>query len=154
MLHRDALSVTMFIKTPFIRVFSVCSFKLSCHWCPPLVPSIAHGACLCQAVLREAGKNSTWRLPGNGVGDAKHTPGVGAGGNPVRIRTCVFLTVPAPRSPLVLWGYYWGNILPWDSLGLRPAIQSVRYAFAQAVRLSTVLWEFISEGKAKAKGQY
>ena len=93
-------------------------------------PSIAHGAYLCQAVLREAGKNSTWRLPGNGVGDAKHTPGVGAGGNPVRIRTCVNLTKPAPRSPLVLWGYYWGNIFPWDSLGLRPAIQSVRYAFA------------------------
>ena len=66
--------------------------------------------------------------------------------------TCVNLTKPAPRSPLVLWGYYWGNILPWDSLGLRPAIQSVRYAFAQAVRLSTVLWEFISEGKAKAEG--
>ena len=119
--------------TPFAYLalmFSVCSFKLSCHWCPPLVPSIARGAYLCQAVLREAGKNSTRRLPGNGVGDAKHTPGVGAGGNPVRIRTCVNLTKPAPRSPLVLWGYYWGNILPWDSLGLRPAIQSVRYAFA------------------------
>ena len=51
-----------------------------------------------------------------------------------------------------LKGYSPASILPWDSLGLRPAIQSVRYAFAQAVRLSTVLWEFISEGKAKAKG--
>ena len=50
------------------------------------------------AVLREAGKNSTWRLPGNGVGDAKHTPGVGAGGNPVRIRTCVNLTFPAAKG--------------------------------------------------------
>jgi len=73
--------------TPFAYLalmFSVCSFKLSCHWCPPLVPSIAHGAYLCQAVLREAGKNSTRRLPGNGVGDAKHAPGVGAGGISVR----------------------------------------------------------------------
>ena len=115
--------------TPFAYLalmFSVCSFKLSCHWCPPLVPSIAHGAYLCQAVLREAGKNSTRRLPGNGVGDAKHTPGVGAGGNPVRIRTCVFLTVPAPRSPLVLWGYYWGNI----SHGIRLAFALQSKAFA------------------------
>ena len=113
--------------TPFAYLalmFSVCSFKLSCHWCPPLVPSIAHGAYLCQAVLREAGKNSTRRLPGNGVGDAKHTPGVGAGGNPVRIRTCVNLTKPAPRSPLVLWGYYWGNILPWAFPWLVPSLRT------------------------------
>ena len=103
-------------------------------------------------MLREAGKNSTRRLPGNGVGDAKHTPGVGAGGNPVRIRTCVNVTFPAAQRVVSLKGYSLASILPWDSLGLRPAIQSVRYAFAQAVRLSTVLWESISEGKAKAEG--
>ena len=54
------------------------------HGSAPSKTSIAQGASLCQAVLREAGKNSTWRLPGNGVGDAKHTPGVGAGGISVR----------------------------------------------------------------------
>ena len=87
--------------TPFAYLalmFSVCSFKLSCHWCPPLVPSIAHGAYLCQAVLREAGKNSTRRLPGNGVGDAKHTPGVGAGGNPVRIGKNLCLCSPTAKE--------------------------------------------------------
>ena len=68
-------------------------------------------------MLREAGKNSTWRLPGNGVGDAKNTPGVGAGGNPVRIRTCVNVTFPAAQRVVSLKGYSLASILPWDSLG-------------------------------------
>ena len=62
------------------------------------------------------------------------------------------VTFPAAQRVVSLKGYSLASILPWDSLGLRPAIQSVRYAFAQAVRLSTVLWESISEGKAKAEG--
>ena len=96
-------------------------------------------------MLREAGKNSTWRLPGNGVGDAKHTPGVGAGGNPVRIRTCVNVTFPAAQRVVSLKGYSLASILPWDSLGLRPAIQSVRYAFAVPKRLPTDTWRTNSE---------
>ena len=62
------------------------------------------------------------------------------------------MTFPAAKGGQAFPPYSPASILPWDSLGLRPAIQSVRYAFAQAVRLSTVLWESISEGKAKAEG--
>ena len=93
--------------TPFAYLalmFSVCSFKLSCHWCPPLVPSIAHGAYLCQAVLREAGKNSTRRLPGNGVGDAKHTPRGGCRGNFRAMGTRVNVTKPTRKKAHVFNG--------------------------------------------------
>jgi len=48
------------------------------------------------------------------------------------------MTFPAAQRVVSLKGYSLASILPWDSLGLRPAIQSVRYAFAQAVRLATV----------------
>ena len=48
------------------------------------------------------------------------------------------MTFPAAKGGQAFPPYSLASILPWDSLGLRPAIQSVRYAFAQAVRLSTV----------------
>jgi len=79
-------------------------------------------------------------------------PRGGCRGNFRALCTCVNVTFPAAQRVVSLKGYSLASILPWDSLGLRPAIQSVRYAFAQAVRLSTVLWESISEGKAKAEG--
>ena len=103
-------------------------------------------------MLREAGKNSTWRLPGNGVGDAKHTPGVGAGGNPVRIRTCVNLTKPARKKAHVFNGVLRASLASLSIPMAGPFAPNLRISFAIPKRLPTVLWEFISEGKAKAKG--
>ena len=134
--------------TPFAYLalmFSVCSFKLSCHWCPPLVPSIARGAYLGQAVLREAGKNSTWRLPGNGVGDAKHTPGVGAGGNFRALCTCVNVTFPAAQRVVMLPLYSPASLA---SLGIPmagPLAPNLRISFAIPKRLLSVPWRTNSE---------